>query len=53
VWNLLRKRDWSAQIPVRRAIERDDEQVEVREAAEATRIIRSRSRLNLYVTFSR
>lgn len=29
VWKLLRRHGWSAQVPVRRAIERDDEQVEV------------------------
>lgn len=29
VWKLLRRRGWSAQVPLRRAIERDDEAVEV------------------------
>ncbi|MEU0236497.1 winged helix-turn-helix domain-containing protein [Nocardiopsis sp. NPDC006198] len=29
VWKLLRRHGWSAQIPVRRALERDDEEIEV------------------------
>ncbi|MFV2198950.1 helix-turn-helix domain-containing protein [Nocardiopsis sp. LOL_012] len=29
VWRLLRRHGWSAQVPVRRALERDDEEIEV------------------------
>jgi transposase len=29
VWKLLRRHGWSAQVPVRRAIERDEEKIEV------------------------
>ncbi|MEU5293563.1 winged helix-turn-helix domain-containing protein [Streptomyces umbrinus] len=29
VWKLLRRQRWSAQLPLRRAIERDDEAIEV------------------------
>ncbi|MET9832332.1 winged helix-turn-helix domain-containing protein [Streptomyces sp. NPDC006385] len=29
VWKMLRRHGWSAQVPLRRAIERDDEAVEV------------------------
>jgi hypothetical protein len=32
VWNLLRRHGWSAQMPVRRALERDDEAIEVGKA---------------------
>ncbi|MGW3134105.1 ATP-binding protein [Streptomyces sp. NPDC001123] len=30
VWKLMRRHSWSAQVPVRRAIERDEESIEVR-----------------------
>lgn len=29
VWKLLRRHDWSTQVPLRRAIERDDEAISV------------------------
>jgi putative transposase len=32
VWKLLRRHGWSVQVPARRAIERDDEAVEVGKA---------------------
>lgn len=41
-WKLLRRHGWSAQVPVRRALERDDEQVEVWKAQVWPRVKASR-----------
>ncbi|MFD8723515.1 winged helix-turn-helix domain-containing protein [Streptomyces sp. NPDC059629] len=35
LWKLLRRHGWSAQVPLRRAIERDDEAIEVWKAVGA------------------
>lgn len=42
VWKLLRRHGWSAQVPVRRALERDDSQVEVWKAQVWPRVKASR-----------